>query len=128
MESRLWNIITTPAMILTVGAGIAMLCLNPPLLHAGWMQVKLAFVLGLLIYHFICARILKGLKNGVFRYTSTQLRLWNEVATMLLVAIVFTVVLKTPIHWFYSVIAFISLGVILMLAVKIYKKRRLKQK
>src|SRR5688500_13416510 len=47
MESKLWNIITTPAMILTVLAGVVMLYLNPALLTIGWMQIKLAFVAGL---------------------------------------------------------------------------------
>lgn len=124
MESKLWNIITTPAMILAVGAGLAMLYLNPYLLETDWMWVKLAFVAGLLIYHFICANIISQLKRGKFWLTSTQLRLWNELATIFLVAIVFTVILKSAIDWIYGLIGLTVFAVVIMLAVKAYKKSR----
>jgi len=52
MERKLMNIITTPAMLLTVAAGVTMLCLNPYLLQEPWMNVKLCFVVGLIGYHF----------------------------------------------------------------------------
>src|SRR5690606_15136915 len=52
MEGRLWWIITTPSMYLTVLAGLTMLYLAPGLLTMGWMHVKLAFVSGLIAYHF----------------------------------------------------------------------------
>ncbi|MGB4773571.1 MAG: protoporphyrinogen oxidase HemJ [Daejeonella sp.] len=126
MESRLWNIIATPAMILAILAGAGMIYINPDLLSIPWMQVKLAFVAGLLIYHFICQNIIKQLKQGVFRWTSTQLRLWNELATLFLVAIVFTVVLKSAIDWIYGFIGLILFGIIIMSAVKIYKYYRQK--
>lgn len=124
MESKLWNIITTPAMILAVGAGLAMLYLNPYLLETDWMWVKLAFVAGLLIYHFICANIISQLKRGKFWLNSTQLRLWNELATIFLVAIVFTVILKSAIDWIYGLIGLTVFAVVIMLAVKAYKKSR----
>ncbi len=128
MQHKLWTIITTPAMILAVLAGIGMLYINPGLLQEHWMQVKLAFVLGLLIYHFICQNIIKQLKQGIFRWTSTQLRIWNELATIFLVAIVFTVILKSAVDWVYGLIGLILFAVIIMSAVKIYKYYRLKPK
>ncbi|RZL98083.1 MAG: protoporphyrinogen IX oxidase [Pedobacter sp.] len=79
MESKLWNIITTPAMVLAVSAGITMLVINPGLLQTDWMWVKLFFVTGLLVYHFICQRIIKQLKAGNYKMSGTQLRLWNEL-------------------------------------------------
>jgi putative membrane protein len=127
MESRLWNIITTPAMVLTILAGAAMIFVNPQLLSQGWMHVKLAFVLGLLVYHFICQNIIKQFKQGIFRWTSTRLRLWNELATVFLVAIVFTVVLKSSIDWIYGLIGLVLFGIVIMLAVKVYKYYRLKR-
>jgi uncharacterized membrane protein len=54
MESKLMNIITTPAMILTLLAGIAMVYINPYLLTQSWLIIKLCFVVGLVIYHIIC--------------------------------------------------------------------------
>jgi putative membrane protein len=124
MESKLWNIITTPAMLLAVLAGLGMLYLNPYLLEADWMLVKLSFVLGLLIYHFLCQRLMKQLKQGIFILSSTQLRIWNEVATIFLVAIVFTVVLKSAIDWIYGLIGLILFSILIMSAVKIYKYYR----
>ncbi len=126
MESKLWWIITTPSMYLTVLAGLTMLYLSPALIHAPWMQVKLAFVLGLLIYHFICQRILFSLKTERNRWTSTQLRLWNELATVILFAIVFIVVLKSATNWIYGLVGLVLFSLMLMFAVKIYKRVRLK--
>ena len=124
MESKLWWIITTPAMYLAVGAGLLMLYVNPALLQAGWMHVKLAFVLGLLAYHFVCQRIMFNLKNETNSWTSIRLRMWNELATVLLFAIVFTVVLKSAVNWIYGVVGLLVLGIVLMMAVKLYKRMR----
>lgn len=127
MEQKLWYIITTPAMILAVLAGLRMVWINPALLEMDWMQVKLGFVAGLLVYHFICQNIIKQFKKGVFKWTSTQLRIWNELATIFLVAIVFTVILKSAVDWIYGLIGLILFSVIIMSAVKIYKYYRLKK-
>ena len=126
MQKRLWYIITTPAMVLTILAGAGMILVNPTLLYANWMQVKLAFVLGLLFYHFKCQNIISQLKQGVFSWNSTQLRIWNELATIFLVAIVFTVVLKSAIDWIYGLIGLILFAIIIMSAVRIYKYYRAK--
>jgi len=124
IEGRLWNIITVPAMVLTVAAGTTMLYLNPSLLSENWMQVKLGFVVLLLIYHFICQNIMKQLRRGIFKFSSNQLRLWNEVATILLVAIVFTVILRSAVNWIYGLIGLMAFSIIIMTAVKIYKRYR----
>lgn len=124
METKLMNIITTPAMSLSVLAGLCMLHLNPGLLQTDWMWVKLTFVAGLIIYHIICIRIVKQLKNNIYKMSSTQLRLWNELATIFLVAIVFTVILKNAIDWIYGLIGLVLFAVIIMSAVKIYKNYR----
>jgi len=128
MESKLWWIITTPSMYLVLAAGITMLCLNYDyLIHQPWMHVKLTFVLVLIIYHFICQNKMKQMRNGVYKWTSTQLRLWNELATLLLFAIVFLVVLKSAVNWIYGVVGIVGLSIILMLAVKVYKNYRTKR-
>jgi putative membrane protein len=127
MEKRLWNIITTPAMILTVMSGASMIWINPDLLRAGWLHVKLGFVIGLLIYHFICQRIINQLEAGLSTWTSTQLRIWNELATIFLVGIVFTVVLKSAIDWIYGLAGLILFAIIIMSAVKIYKYYRIRR-
>ena len=111
-------------MYLTVAAGLVMFYINPALLQTSWMHVKLGFVLALVIYHFICQRIMRSLKEEVSKWTSTQLRLWNEVATIILFAIVFIVILKSAVNWIYGLVGLIALSVLLMIAVKIYKRYR----
>lgn len=124
MERKLWWIITTPAMYLTVLAGLTMLYINPALLQMPWMHVKLGFVVGLIAYHFTCQRIMHSLEQETSKLSSGRLRLWNEVATLLLFAIVFTVVLKSAVDWVFGVVGLLSLSVVLMMAVKIYKRYR----
>lgn len=124
IEGRLWNIITIPAMCLTILAGLLMLYIRPYYLGFGWMHVKLGFVLLLLVYHFICQGIMKQMRKGVYKYSSNQLRMWNEVATILLVAIVFTVVLKSAVNWVYGLLGLIIFSAIIMIAVKLYKRSR----
>ncbi len=124
MERKLWYIITVPSMWLVLAAGITMLVLVPGWLQSPWMHVKLAFVGGLIVYHYICQYIMKQMRKGIFKWTSTQLRIWNEVATIFLFAIVFLVVLKSAVNWIYGVVGIILLSVILMLGVKLYKRIR----
>jgi putative membrane protein len=98
-----------------------MLYINPALVQEGWMQLKLGFVVALLLYQFICQRMIGQFKQGIFKWSSTQLRLWNEVATILLVAIVFAVILRTALDLAYGLIGLVVLGGSIMVAVKVYK-------
>ena len=126
MEKKLWYVITTPAMVLTVIFGTWMLYEVQGFLKMPWMHVKLGFVALLLIYHFICQKIMNDLKNNIFKWTSTQLRLWNELATMFLVIIVFIVELQSTLSWVKATVGFFAVGLLLMLAVKMYKRLRKK--
>jgi len=124
MENRLWWVITTPSMVLTVLAALVMLHVNPSLVFAGWMQVKLAFVVGLIFYHFKTQNIMFQLRDEKSNWSSSQLRLWNEVSTIILFAIVFIVVLKSAINWIFGVLGIIGLAILLMILIKMYKKYR----
>ncbi len=127
MERKLWYIISVPSMTLTLAAGITMVVLVPGWLQQPWLQIKLAFVAGLIIYHFICQNKMKQLAKGIFTWTSTQLRIWNEVATIFLFAIVFLAVLKDGISWIYGLVGLVIFTLIIMSAVKIYKYYRMKK-
>ncbi len=127
MERKLWYIISVPSMVIVLVAGITMLILVPAWLQQSWMQIKLCFVAGLLVYHFICQNKMKQMAKGVYTWTSTQLRIWNEVATIFLFAIVFLAVLKDGINWIFGVVGIVVLAMILMSAVKIYKYYRMKK-
>ena len=124
MEKKLWWIITTPAMILTVLFGTWMLIANPGLLKMPWMHIKLAFVVLLLVYHFVCQKILFDLKKGIFKWKSNGLRIWNEVATLALVAIVFLVEMQGSLNWIKGTVGFFAVAIGLMIGIKIYKKTK----
>ena len=84
------------------------------------------FVLALYFYHAGCQKIFKQQQMNYVKYTSFKLRIWNEVATILLFAIVFLVVLKSAISWIWGVIGIILLGALLMLSIRLYKKIKTK--
>jgi putative membrane protein len=65
--------------------------------------------------------------KGTCIWKSNQLRIWNELATLFLVAIVFLVVLKNSINWAYGTLGFFGVALSLMIAIQIYKKMRIKK-
>lgn len=123
MEGRLWNIITVPSMWLTIFSGLY-LVYTLDYFKAGWMHVKFALVIGLIIYHIICGRIVKQLSKDVIKYTSYKMRLWNEVATLFLFAIVLIVVLKSMMDTAFLLGIMVLLAVVLFIAIKLYKNFR----
>ena len=56
--------------------------------------------------------------------SGTQLRLYNEIATILLVAVVFLVVAKNTLDWMYGLGGFVIFAIVIMAAVTIVKKIR----
>lgn len=127
MEKRLWYIITWPSAVITVSTASYLLYLSPGFLAQGWMWIKLSFVATLFFYQFACHSIFKQLQNNVCKYSAFQLRLWNEVATIILFAVVFLVVLKNTINWIWGVVGILLVSVLLMLMVKLYKRIRAKK-
>ncbi|HWN70805.1 MAG TPA: CopD family protein [Haliangium sp.] len=126
MQRRLWYGITWPAMILTFVCGWWMLA--PRLLGSmpweTWLLIKLGLLSGLLGYHLLCGRIRKQLVAGTCRWTSQGLRMWNEVATLFLVAIVFDAVLKTMGNVLWGVAGLVVFAVVLMIAIRVYRRVR----
>lgn len=122
MQKRLWYGITWPSAVLTFIFGGTMLYLYGGV--PGWLVWKLCFVAGLYVYHFLCHRIFKQQQRGQIHYSSTQLRIWNEVATVFLISIVFLVVLKSALSMLWGIIGLIIFSVLLLLAIRIYKKSR----
>ncbi|WP_456462592.1 CopD family protein [Reichenbachiella sp.] len=123
MQSRLWNIIAWPSAVITFVVG-TWLAIESGFWTMPWFHLKVLFVLGLFLYHFICQKLFSQMKRGVYKYSSTQLRIWNEVATLFLFAIVFIVVLKNTLSWIWGIIGIVLIGILLMLGIKIYKKLR----
>ncbi len=94
MERRLLRAITIPAMLVTWVAGFTMLSLNPAFLSQGWLHIKLLLVVMLSVFTMYGARIRRQLAEGNNSLTSFQLRVLNEVPTVLLFAVVALVVFK----------------------------------
>jgi putative membrane protein len=91
------------------------------------MQLKFAYIGVLLIYHLVCQKILFDFKKGKFNWKSNGLRLWNELATLFLVAIVFLVVLKDGLNWIKGTVGFFGVAIGLMILIKIYSRIRQNQ-
>jgi len=125
MIRRLWMGITWPSAILTVIFGGWLISFYPVIPQ--WLWIKLGFVLGLYIYHFTLQKIYKEEMKGVFRYTSNQLRVWNEVATIFLIAIVMIVTVKDNMSWLWGIVGLALFTAALMSAIKIYKIIRTKK-
>jgi putative membrane protein len=128
MTSRLWYIITWPSAVLTTVFAIWLLILNPYWLQAAWMQVKLGFVVLLIIYHIKTHFIQKELQKDVVKWTSNAMRIYNEGATLILFAVVFLVIVKSAINWIYGLVGLLVFVVILMLLFKLYKRLRERNK
>lgn len=122
MISRLWNIITWPSCVLALIFGLWLVVYNYPI--PAWLWIKFGFVLGLLAYHISLHIIYKQQQHNVFKYSAQQLRIWNEVATLFLVAIVMLVVVRSGLGLLWGMIGLLVLVVALMSAVKIYKAIR----
>jgi putative membrane protein len=123
MQKKLWYIIGWPAMIGTFIFGLWMLALNPLLLKFPWMWLKLISVVLLALYHVKCQSIYKQQKDGIYKHNSFKLRLFNALATLFLVAIVFLVVIKSSSGLLWGLLGLIAFAGILMLAVKIYRSQ-----
>lgn len=131
MTKRLWLGITWPSAILTLIFGpwvmfhpmfnwYQMLAIEP----GRWLLVKLIFVVLLYVYHFTLHSLYKQEMRGIFKYSSQKLRVWNEVATILLVAIVMLATVKQAISFVWGLVGLVGFIIILMSAIRIYKNLR----
>lgn len=124
MASRLWYGITWPSAVVTLGLGTTFLVLQPEWLQESFMQVKLTLVILLYGYHFSLHYLFKLLQRDIVRYSSQQLRFWNEVATLFLVSIVFLIVLKSALSMVWGLAGLAGLTVLILLGMWVYKKNR----
>lgn len=124
MQQRLWYIITWPSAIITLILATILLVQNPFFLKQGWLHIKLLFVLMLYVYHFLCHKIYKNQQQQQFNYSSKQLRIWNELATILLFVIVFLVVVKSQLSIVFALVGVVVLSILLMAGIKVYAMLR----
>ena len=129
MMKRLWYGITWPSAVLTLVFGPWVLIegnwykqLFAP--EGRWLLIKLVFVVLLYGYHWSLHQILKQELRGEYRYTSQQLRIWNEAATVILIAVVMLVVVKQSMSMVWGLVGLLLFIALLMSAIRIYKQLR----
>ena len=95
MEARLLRVIMTPAMVATWAFGI-LLALTPGTVDwgASWPYAKLAAVLAMTWFHGWLAVRRKDFAAGANAVTGRQYRIMNEIPTVLLVVIIFSVIFR----------------------------------
>jgi len=126
MMRRLWYGITIPSAILTLIFGPVLmfqeswdkLLFSEP---GRWLLIKWVFVILLYLYFISLHKIFKQQLSGIFKYTSQQLRIWNEVATIFLIAIVMLAVVKQSISLVWGLTGLVLFIILLMSAIRIYK-------
>jgi putative membrane protein len=124
MQKRLWYGIAWPSCILTLILG-TWIALEMELdSSVSWFITKVGLVIGLVAYHITCQLIMMQLRNNVVKFSSQGMRLWNEIATIFLVAIVFLVEMKNELSALYGLLGLIALIITLILAINIYKRLR----
>lgn len=129
MIKRLWLGITAPSAFLTLVFGPWVMLkggwdklVNDP--EGRWLLMKLGFVVLLYGYHLSLRAIYKQQAKGIFNYSSQQLRIWNEVATIFLVSIVMLATVKQAMSFVWGLAGLIGFVIVLMSAIKIYKVLR----
>ncbi len=93
MERRLFALMTVGGAA-TVVFGIAMLVAFPPYLAMGWLHVKLALVVLLIAYHGYCYKLIRDFAQNRNSRSARWYRLFNEVPSLFLIAIVALAVVK----------------------------------
>jgi putative membrane protein len=97
MERRLFVLMSIGALCAAT-FGIAMILAAPAYLNEPWLQLKLACVALLIGYHLWCYRLLVALRLRRDRHSPRWFRWFNEVPSLLLLAIVILAVVKPRMH------------------------------
>lgn len=129
MMSRLWYGITWPSAILTLIFGPWVLWKGgwwPALIsgNALWLWIKIGLVVLLYGYHLYLHYMFRSIRQGNYRWSSDNLRIWNEGATVLLIAIVMLATVKTGMSMVWGLAGLVILMVVLLVTIRIYKKIR----
>jgi len=95
MERRLFIYIMNPAMVVSWIFGVLLIhTIGMDNFSFLWLQLKFLFVITLTIYHFFLFQCLKKFAENNNSYSSKFYRIINEIPTILLIAIIFTIVFK----------------------------------
>lgn len=124
MERRLYSIIMTPAMLLTLAMAIGLVTTEPHVLKQPWMHVKLACVLLLVGYHHYCKRIMKKLAADECRMTGQHFRWFNEFPTVFFVLVVMLAVFKNSFPTSATTWLIAAMVVGMVAGIQLYARKR----
>lgn len=95
MEYKLAKVIMQPAMMATWIFGL-LLFITPGIVDWGdvWPWLKGASVIAMTVFHIWLMRRMRGFQVGENSHTGRQYRIMNEVPTLLMIVIVFSVTVK----------------------------------
>ena len=93
MERRLFAIMTLGAAA-SIAFGAAMIVNTPSYLSMEWLRVKLLLVSLLVAYHVLCYKLTRDFAHGRNSRSAKWYRGFNELPSLLLVAIVILAVVK----------------------------------
>jgi putative membrane protein len=93
MERRLFALMTIGALA-SVALGAAMLVAAPLYLAMPWLRIKLVLVLLVVAYHGYCYKLLRDFARDANARSARWYRAFNEVPSLLLIAIVLLAVIK----------------------------------
>ena len=95
MEKKLYNYIMMPAMLLSWLFGILLLhSITLSVIFELWMQIKIIAVIILTYYHFTLGKYLNDFAIDKNKKTSKFFRIYNEIPTIVLIVVIFTVIFK----------------------------------
>lgn len=95
MERKLYRGIMWPSMLAVIGLGIWLLSYSwEYYINALWLQIKLAFILALIIYHLYCGHLIKLFKQDKNPHTHVFYRWFNEIPVFILIPVIILVVVK----------------------------------
>ena len=123
MSKRLWFGIGWPSLVLNLIFGLGILHIYFEYMP-WWLIVKLVMIAILIAYHHFLHFVFKSLQNDVYKYSSDQLRLINEVATILLFGIVILGVTKGSVSFQYIASGLVALAIAVYIGFKVYKNKR----
>jgi putative membrane protein len=95
MERRLFIYIMNPAMIVSWIFGVLLIhTIGVDNFDFIWLQLKLAFVIILTVYHFFLFQCLRKFAENNNSFSPKFYRIINEMPTILLIGIILVVVFK----------------------------------
>lgn len=124
MEKRLYSIIMTPAMLLTIAMAIGLISTEPDILKEPWLHIKLGLVVILVGYHHFCKRIMKQFATDSCQMTGQQFRWFNEFPTVFFVIIVMLAVFKNNLPTSATAWGIFAMVIAMAAFIQLYAKKR----